>query len=657
MAWTAAVKHNGAMTIRNAPTLATALLFVVCGCASNAGSPGALPLMSSAQSAAQASTASLLAPAATVQSNPPNLDIPTPARYDGGVEPSIGLAGGRFVEEHVGGPDRKLWYHVGRLENGAIVWGGSYHFDAGIAPVIAGNSSSDVVEVHETSAFLSTKMYYHVGKVDNNETIVWGGSHNYDSGAFPSVSVSGANVVEVHQSVRGIAKLWYHVAKLNAGSKTIDWGPSIEYDTGEYASVALNASGTVVEVHSGSFGLWYHVGTVDAGSRRIDWGPSRELGGPAGWPATVALNDAGGVAVVYAGCTGMCTRNGSVDAAAKSISWGTPVGTAVQGGYYPSTTRIAMNDDYAIVATSGSDGPLYSGFSLETDRANWMGDRLGTLGHKPLSRIVFPGSHDAGMYHGNLLDFGLTQDQNLYEQLHWGVRYFDLRPDKNLDIHHGVVIGPSVQTVLNDVKHFMQEGHREVVVLKFSHFDFEGTEAYKRLLNMIADTLGPWLYVNDTGKRLADIPLNTMLANGGVVLAVLDVDTLPADHRNEYTYRDWNAGSPSKPPKSAGDLSVYDRYSNTTSYDTMKNDQLAKYAAFDGKMEWNSSLPTDLFLLSWTLTDCCPRDLAPRPDSELGPVVAKLPPNRFGRIPNVLYVDVVEWADPADVAIAANSRF
>jgi hypothetical protein len=175
---------------------------------------------------------------------------------------------------------------------------------------------------------------------------------------------------------------------------------------------------------------------------------------------------------------------------------------------------------------------------------------------------------------------------------------------------------------------------------------------------MIANTLGPWLYVNHTGKRLADIPLYAMLANGGVVLAVLDVGTPPAGHPNEYTCRDWKAGSQNDPPKSAGDLSVYDVYAKTDSYDTMKNDQLAKYQAFDGKMKWNSALPTDRFLLSWTLTPCCfPIASAPWPDSELGPVMATLDPNGYGRIPNVLYVDFVEWADPADVAIAANARF
>jgi len=168
---------------------------------------------------------------------------------------------------------------------------------------------------------------------------------------------------------------------------------------------------------------------------------------------------------------------------------------------------------------------------------------------------------------------------------------------------------------------------------------------------MIANTLGPWLYANDTGKRLADIPLNAMLAGGGVVLPVLDVDTPPAHHPNEYTYRNWDATT-------AGDLSVYDVYSNTTDYHTMKRDQLDKFANFDGKMKWNRALPTDMFLLSWTLTDCCfPKALAPGPDSKLGPVMATVNPNSYGLIPNVLYVDVVEWADPADVAIAANARF
>jgi hypothetical protein len=214
--------------------------------------------------------------------------------------------------------------------------------------------------------------------------------------------------------------------------------------------------------------------------------------------------------------------------------------------------------------------------------------------------------------------------------------------------------------VLDDVKKYMNEGHREVVVLKFSHFDFDTntSPAYPRLLDMIANTLGTWLYVNDTGKRLADIPLNTLLAkNKGIVLAVLDVATPPPGHPNEYTYRDWNTGSQGNPPTSAGDLSVFDQYANTSDYEKMKNDQLGKFASFAGQMQWNAHLPTDLFLLSWTLTPCCnPSGYAPLADGELGPVMATVKRNSYGFIPNVLYVDFVEWADPTDVAIAANER-
>jgi hypothetical protein len=31
--------------------------------------------------------------------------------------------------------------------------------------------------------------------------------------------------------------------------------------------------------------------------------------------------------------------------------------------------------------------------------------------------------------------------------------------------------------------------------------------------------------------------------------------------------------------------------------------------------------------------------------------------NTHGQIPNILYVDFYEWADPTDVAIAMNARF
>jgi hypothetical protein len=636
-------------------------VLMVSGCASNGTVPAPTGASSfDARSAQLAGPGSMQAPDAANQSNPPNLDIPTPSYYDNGITPSISIgASGTFVEEHESGTSR-LWYHVGRLSNGALVWGGSHDFDNGVKPSIAANASNDVVEVHESNG-LSTNMWYHVGKVTSSEIISWGSSVKYDTGALPAVAISGDNAIEVHQSSSLSDKLWYHVGIVNAGSKKIDWGPSVNYDNGWDDSVGLNASNVVVEVHdSSSFGkLWYHVGILDRGAKRINWGSSVPIDGTPGNPPHVALNNAGGVVVVYQGCDGICTLRGSVDAGARRINWQSPtLGTGIATSTNPMS--IAMNNDYAAINMS-ANGALYSAFSLETDRANWMGDRLGTLGSKPLSKIVFPGSHDAGVYEGSLGPFGITQDQNLYQQLSWGVRYFDLRPDANLNIYHGPVTGPSVQTVLNDVKKYMDEGHREVVILKFSHFDFDTntSPAFTRLLDMISNTLGTWLYVNDTGKRLADIPLNTMLSKGkGVVLAVLDVASLPSGRTNEYTYRDWNTGSKENPPSSAGDLSVYDQYSNTTDYNKMKSDQLDKFANFNGKMQWNANLPTDMFLLSWTLTPCClPKAEAPIADAQLGPVMATVNRNRYGLIPNVLYVDFVEWADPAGVAIAANARF
>jgi len=55
------------------------------------------------------------------------------------------------------------------------------------------------------------------------------------------------------------------------------------------------------------------------------------------------------------------------------------------------------------------------------------------LAEQPLREMVIPASHDAGMYtisksYGGIAHNTVTQRVSIYEQLHHGVRYFDIRP-------------------------------------------------------------------------------------------------------------------------------------------------------------------------------------------------------------------------------------
>jgi len=145
------------------------------------------------------------------------------------------------------------------------------------------------------------------------------------------------------------------------------------------------------------------------------------------------------------------------------------------------------------------------------DRADWMADGWGILANKTLADFSIPGTHDSGSYKslvenmqkepahakqilnlarsvsvdvkpfiGSIATaWARSQSASVYQQLMSGARYIDLRAcflqtphDKSGTwvAHHGIVPGVAVQEILNDVKRFVDEHAKEVVVLELSHF-------------------------------------------------------------------------------------------------------------------------------------------------------------------------------------------
>jgi hypothetical protein len=280
-----------------------------------------------------------------------------------------------------------------------------------------------------------------------------------------------------------------------------------------------------------------------------------------------------------------------------------------------------------------------------------------SLGDRPLNRLILPASHDAAMYEGGFpQSLARTQDMTIYQQLCYGIRYFDLRPlweDDTLFIHHGPMRGPRIIDVLNDVRRFASEGRRELVILKFSHYEHFSDEAYKTLVKQIETSQRPWLFrAPPKGKRLAEVTLSEFVGQSGAVLVVCD-GNYPRDFPREgiWVYRDWDSPHPEQ-----GDLRVYDQYSNTMSYAAMKTDQLSKFKRFDGKCKVRPDVPCDLFLLSWTLTPPTGVEaFAAEPNRNLRTALEQVQiPNRFGLVPNLLYTDYVKSADVTAIAIQQN---
>ncbi|CAM1373504.1 PI-PLC domain-containing protein [Tenacibaculum xiamenense] len=560
--------------------------------------------------------------------------------YDSGRNCDVATNALKAVEVHNSEASSKMWYHIGTVNGATVNWGNSKSYSNGYNPSIAINDGNTVVEVHETSNVFTNTMYYKVGNL-NGSSIDWGSDHSYDSGKQPSVAINNnGTVVEVHKS-QSYNDLYYRVGKID-GTK-IKWGNSHKYDSGVTPSVSINNNGIVVEVHKSQTyaSLYYRVGQIDGNS--IKWGSSHKY--QSGVKPSIGITDNGDVIEVHEseGLTGLWQLAGRINE--TEISWGSS--SNFDSGSTPKTDT-SFDGNTSIQVHEGSLYKLWYSNSRLMDTANFIGNLLPFISNLPLKKMVFPATHDTGMYAGGLA--GRTQDLNLYEQLSSGARYFDLRLDGNLNIRHGIVYGPKLKSVLESIKQFYDEGHKELSILKFSHFDNFSESSYSKMRNDINKYLGPWLFkeLPKGVNRLADITMGTYLNSGGKILIVVDGDwAINYPETGYWVYRDWDSKTPEK-----GDLTVYDEYSDTTDLNKMINGQLTDLKKFNGKCDNNSQVPCDLFLLSWTLTPITAVwEYSKSANRVLGDeMMQHLTPNSYGYFTNLLYLDYFQYARPAFIA-------
>uniref|UniRef100_L7LZ65 Putative catalytic domain-containing protein n=1 Tax=Rhipicephalus pulchellus TaxID=72859 RepID=L7LZ65_RHIPC len=144
---------------------------------------------------------------------------------------------------------------------------------------------------------------------------------------------------------------------------------------------------------------------------------------------------------------------------------------------------------------------LYS--SCFTPQPRWMRDNCGTMYGLRLTDMLIPGTHNAGMYkagpmapHEQLI---YDQDQNIWQQLAYGIRGLDLRVQfsgGDYYITHDAFRGkPTVREVLREVRSFV-ERTGEVVLLDFHRFPkgFEqkgkvATDRHEKLVQLIVTEL------------------------------------------------------------------------------------------------------------------------------------------------------------------------
>ena len=570
-------------------------------------------------------------------------------QYDQGSIPQISInAKGTVLEVHKNEEGFSLYYRVGTLNKATVEWGASHHYDDGNSPACAINRNNVAVEVHKNQ--LGSTLYYHVGTV-SGKSVEWSKSREYDSGIQPNVAMNDDGiVVEVHKTQSPFSNgLYYHVGQVK--DDKIDWHSSNKYDSGALPQVAIDNNGNVVEVHQSESKseVWYHVGRI-TGSK-IDFGGSVEFG--SGTAPSVALAENGVVITTWTrNDSTLMQRTGRLEGG--KIAW---QGDAVEfdDGEY-SSSAVANDTAIQVHPSETIKYGLWYSTSLLTSRSSWMQNRLNTLGQRPLSELTLPASHDSGMYKDGIAILGKTQDLSIYGQLNAGIRYFDLRPKwtgSKFIIYHGPIDGPDLSEVLDDIQKFCREGHRELAILKLSHFDNIDGNTYSKLLDQIENVIGIWLVQNiPGGKRLADVTLNEYVNKGPAMLMAVD-GSLPVEHPRQgfWVYRDWDSGQPEQ-----GQLNVYDKYSDTTDFDKMKKDQSHKFESFDGRCKNDPSVPCDLFLLSWTLTPVTGVWYVSKPaNRSLGQAMVALPlTNQYGKRINMLYVDYVEYARVTDVAIIQN---
>ena len=162
--------------------------------------------------------------------------------------------------------------------------------------------------------------------------------------------------------------------------------------------------------------------------------------------------------------------------------------------------------------------------------SDWIGDSLLVIGNLTLKNLTLPGSHLSGTY--NLTEFPLStcgaayailealsqavpsspgdlavawnkaQDQDIYQQLLDGIRYFDIwaawDTENQIWMTSHLVYGHPIQILLENITHYLTNHTKEIVIVELSHFDNSpSSENITVLNNLVAEILGNFTHPVD----------------------------------------------------------------------------------------------------------------------------------------------------------------
>jgi hypothetical protein len=155
---------------------------------------------------------------------------------------------------------------------------------------------------------------------------------------------------------------------------------------------------------------------------------------------------------------------------------------------------------------------------------DWMGNLVQSCPKVCLGDMVIPGTHDSASYSIDTFKLfsavGRTQNVTVLEQLHRGARFLDLRiagsGKDNVNIWHGCLQGAKFERILDDIHLFCQDFPGEFLIIEVvAEYDRDFKPAQKKkALDLIKETFGDKLYIEDDLQKLMTAPLKDLTTNG-----------------------------------------------------------------------------------------------------------------------------------------------
>lgn len=271
--------------------------------------------------------------------------------------------------------------------------------------------------------------------------------------------------------------------------------------------------------------------------------------------------------------------------------------------------------------------------------ASWMEENLFILGTKKLKEICIPGSHDSGMSilagcNNNLItkEVVLTQSFSIFQQLLFGIRYFDIRPVIFNGIYYtghfyfinGVMyggVGETIDEIIDSTNRYTKI-YNELVIFNISHgYNIDESRSslnqneWDKLFSILCNI--NYLYHDEESVNLTEINLNKYILKNenpqsSVIIIIRDRlapvnshNGLPVSINPQYLGKGFFYGvelSYVENDKIKGKVTyelpkqinfpIYDNWSDTEDLSYLKIDQLNKLRNHNKKY----------FLLSWTLS-------------------------------------------------------